>query len=394
MAFAGVAPIGHKHAAVRAVEERHAAEPRVVGFEQVGPMASHVTGAAPFEQIVVDTVAMNVEREKRVAIVVRPVVTQIHHRAAMGVAAARRVILGVLRTFGLPEAARPMNVVGTALDEPERVRVHVLTVHPFVARARNHVEQVFDDAVGDEHLAVIIECDAPGIGAAVGDDLKNAARRVKPPDAAVDGHALRARRAWPADFGIGENPMTAIEPPVRSPGEAVDDVVLGFEAPAIEHDLGRTVWHVVVIAVGDENQFRSGAEPDAAEPEGNAGEIPALIEEDVFRVEPAVSIAVFQDDHAVMAGDAICLPLRIRETLDHPEAPAFVGGHRNRLNDVWFAREQRDLKTCWHGHAPGAFGGRQRRVLGFGSEASNHETDGKVSGGPGAKGQRRHRRLL
>ena len=163
-------------------------------------MPGEVTGAAAFEQLVVDAMAVNVEREEGVAIAVGPVVPEVNHSAAVRVAAAGCVVLRMLRPFRLPESARPMDVVRAAFDEPKGVRVHVPAVHAFVARAGDDMKEVLDNAVGNKHLAVIIKRDAPRIGRSVRDDFKPVARRVEPPDAAIDSHAFVVRRAGSADL--------------------------------------------------------------------------------------------------------------------------------------------------------------------------------------------------
>ena len=53
------------------------------------------------------------------------------------------------------------------------MRVEVAAVHPLEVRAGDDVEEVLDHAVGDEHLAVVVEVEAPGIGGAVGDDFED-----------------------------------------------------------------------------------------------------------------------------------------------------------------------------------------------------------------------------
>jgi len=359
-------------------------------------MFGDVTGTAPFQRIIVNATTVDIEREESVAVAVGPVVPEINHRSAMGVAPARCVVLGMLRAFCLPEAARPMDVVGAACNEAKRVRVHVLAVHAFVARTGNDVEEVFDDAVRDEHLAVIVEGDAPGIRGAMGDNLKRVSRRMKPPDAAVQPDPVAVRRAGPADPRIGKNAVATVEPAVRSPGETVDDVVFRLETPAVEQDFGRAVRNVVVIAVGNENQLRRGAEPDAAETERDAGKIAALIEEDVPGVEATVAIAVFENDHAVVAGKAVGLPIRVRQTLDHPKAPAIVGGHRDRLNHVRFAGEECYLEAVRDGHAPCRIveGKRIPDVFWFRALATDDRTEGDDEGADRAERKGRHRRLL
>ena len=55
------------------------------------------------------------------------------------------------------------------------------------------------------------------------------------------------------------------------------------------------------FAVGDEEQVRRGADPDAAEADLDAGEVGPLVPEDGPLVEPAVAVGVLEDQDAVPA---------------------------------------------------------------------------------------------
>src|SRR5439155_15273434 len=163
--------------------------------------------------------------------------------------------------------------------------------------------------------------------------------------------------------------MTTVEPAVGSPGQAVDDVVFRFEAPAVEHDFGRAVRNVVVIAIGNKNQLRREAEPDPAEADRDAGKIASFVPENPARIEMPIAVVVFENQDAVPAAGSVRLPHRIGETLDDPEPTAFVGGHRDRLNHIRFAGKERDMKTLGHGHALSGLDEREGSVFGFGSKA-------------------------
>ena len=64
MALAGVGPVGDVHAAVRAVVEGEAAEPWVVGDQDIGAVIGDVAGALAFEDVVVDAVAVDVAMKR------------------------------------------------------------------------------------------------------------------------------------------------------------------------------------------------------------------------------------------------------------------------------------------------------------------------------------------
>src|SRR5439155_11536860 len=139
-------------------------KPGIIRFQQVRAMFRDVSGTATLERIVVDAMTMHIEREKCIAVLVRPVVTQIDQRSAMSVPAASGVILRMFCALGFPEAARPMNVISAAFDQTERIAIVILAVHTFVARARDDMEKLLDNAIGDKHLAMLGERNAPRMG--------------------------------------------------------------------------------------------------------------------------------------------------------------------------------------------------------------------------------------
>src|SRR5207248_6744256 len=141
-----------------------------------------------------------------------------------------------------------------------------------------------------------VEVDAPGVGCAMRDDFEDLPRRVVPPDAAVEEYAVLFGRPRLADVRARLDAIAAVEPAVRPPGEGVEDVVLGLqEVPAVEDADRRAVRLVVAIAVGNEQEVRRAAQPDAAEAEGNPREVGSLVVEDRAPVEAAVAVAVLED---------------------------------------------------------------------------------------------------
>src|SRR5438552_315984 len=85
-----------------------------------------------------------------------------------------------------PRASAPVNVIGTGLHEAVGVEVEVLPVHALVVAAGDDVKEMLDHAIGDEHFAVVVEVEAPGIGRSLCDEFKDVADWVIPPHAAID----------------------------------------------------------------------------------------------------------------------------------------------------------------------------------------------------------------
>jgi hypothetical protein len=93
-------------------------------------------------------------------------------------------------------------VVGDGLNVLVGVLVLVLSALAVVAPALDHVPEVRDDAGLDEHLAVLVEVDAPGIAGSLGEPFKDLLEGVIAPDRGVHGDALVVRRAGLAHLRV------------------------------------------------------------------------------------------------------------------------------------------------------------------------------------------------
>ena len=111
-----------------------------------------------------------------------------------------------------------------------------------------------------------VEVEAPGVAAALAEQLEALRERVVAPDALLELDA--------ADVGRDRAALAAVEPAVRPPGQRVGDGVGVLHAEAGEQHLGVAVGHVVAVAVGVEEQVRRLQDEDAAVAEGQAaGEV-------------------------------------------------------------------------------------------------------------------------
>src|SRR5207237_5253764 len=97
-------------------------------------MVSDVAGAETLQGIVIDTVAVEVASEQTIAIALGPIIAQVDHGPNMGMSAARYVMVPLTATRLGPVAARPVDVVGTTLQQSVTVRVDVLPIHPLEVR--------------------------------------------------------------------------------------------------------------------------------------------------------------------------------------------------------------------------------------------------------------------
>jgi hypothetical protein len=223
----------------------------------------------------------------------------IDHAAGVGVAAAERV--GLEAVADVPLVAGVVAVVGDGFDVIVGVGVEVQAALPLVAGAGNDVKEVGNDTGGGEEVAVLVVVEAPGVAGAVGEDFELVADGVITPDAGVEGDSLIRGGAGLTDFAVREDAVTAVEPAVGAPDEAVEGFVGVFVAPAVEEPDWLAVWLVVGVFVGNEEEIRRGTDPDAAEAEFQAAdEVEAFVEDGAF-VERAVEVGVFEDEDAVAA---------------------------------------------------------------------------------------------
>src|SRR5262249_35439770 len=135
---------------------------------------------------------------------------------------------------------------------------------PLVATALADVEQVRNDAAGQEGIAVIVEVNAPRVAGAVGEDLEFLLDRMIAPDAGVDRRALLGRRAGLADERVGKDAVAAVEPAIGAPDERVERLMSVLIPPTIEDDLRRPSGFVLAVLDGDEQQFGRLPDPDPA----------------------------------------------------------------------------------------------------------------------------------
>ena len=350
VAFADVGPVDEEDAAVGAVGEVEAAEPRVGGGEKIGGVLADVAGAVAFEEVRVHAAAVQVHGENGAAIFIGPVVALIDHQPAVGVAAAGERG-GVGDALGADVApffpGVPVEMVGVLFEKTVGVRVERLAEHAAVVRAGDDVPEVADDGVDEEGFAVLVPVHAPGIGGAVGDRLEDFADGMIAPDAAVHFRAFGFGRAGFADGGGAGDAVAGVEPAVGAPLEAVGDVVadaVGLEA--VEEDDGFAVGHVVAVAVGEEEEIRRAEREDAAEAEFDAGEKLRAVPEDGAFVEAAVVVGVLENDDAVADGAVEAdLGFGVGVVLGDPEAAAGIPGHRDGILHVGFGGEEGGLET-------------------------------------------------
>lgn len=213
---------------------------------------------------------------------------------------------------------------------------------------------MFDHAVGDEHLSLFVESDPPRICGAVRDNFHSLARRMVPPNATIQNDALHIGSAGASYFRISKNSVAAIKPAVRTPGQPIHHIVLGFERPPVQHGFQRSVRLIITITIRNKNELGRRAKPNSAKSHGNTREIAPFVKEDAARIKSAITVTIFENQNAVFSFP-LALPSRIRKAFDHPETSPLVSRHCDRLNNVRFAGKECDAEPIGHGHSARSF---------------------------------------
>src|SRR5258708_28703814 len=113
------------------------------------------------------------------------------------------------------------------------------------------VPEMAVDGVDEEQFAVCVPIMAPGIRGSASQSFEDCSSRVIAPDGAAQGDAPLGGRAGGADLSRAGSAASAIQPAVGAEMQAVGEVVviLGRNGEAIQDNLGRTIWHVITVAV-------------------------------------------------------------------------------------------------------------------------------------------------
>ncbi len=210
-----------------------------------------------------------------------------------------------------------------------------------------------------------IELESVGVAAAFGEDLEGPCLRVVAPHhATFEVHAgrvrgIEARSTHATGHGAA---LTAVEPSIGSPGEAIGDGVGVLESKAREAYLGWAVRDVVAVAVGVEEQVGRVHHPHAAVARhGSRGEVEA-VDEDRVTVVAAVGAGGFVDGDDVGAAvvvrrggwDLVVMGAIVLVAGEHPDAgrvgvlpglrdpepPAVVEGKVEGLGDGGFVQDE------------------------------------------------------
>ena len=243
-----VMPVENKHIAGRADLHAKANPLLVVRVHEILVMLAHVAGAGRDQFIGQHRVLVDVRHENLALILVRVGIGQVDTRTAVG---------------------RAVTVIRDRANVAVDVRVEMTTGLPMVCAAGDDVPQVRDHAGADEQLPLGVVVDAPRVAEAVRDNLKHVLGRVITPNAAVDrlAFALKLDRlgirlavlenlAFPlrlSNHRRSEHSLAAVDPAVRPPVQAVENLVPVADAPAGQAHLDIiNIGLVVLISIRDE----------------------------------------------------------------------------------------------------------------------------------------------
>src|SRR5690606_10403455 len=205
MALVFVVPIVHNYRPAGRNTEINPLRPEIVRIDKVFTVARCIARPGALGNIHVHPEAVNVVHENGIPVYPPMAITEVEHRAGMGMppsGSGRPEVAGV-RTL----VAEPMYVVGDSLDIVIRIGIEMLPTLPMVSCALDDVEQVRDDTYRGKRMPVIVEGEAPGVACPVRENLKLMARGVVTPHPSIDGGPFIVRRAGFSYIGMRKYAM-------------------------------------------------------------------------------------------------------------------------------------------------------------------------------------------
>jgi hypothetical protein len=103
-----------------------------------------------------------------------------------------------------------------------------------------------------EELSMLVKVQAPRIARPMRKNFETVLDRIVSPNASSQIDSVLFGCTWFAYRRSIENTLGAIEPSVWPPYQAIESLV-GIPKPeSIQEDLGRSIWNIIPIAIGDE----------------------------------------------------------------------------------------------------------------------------------------------
>ena len=347
VALADVAPVQNRHRAVRSLAELDAAEPRVVGLQDVGLMLHDQRAANALDGFDVHAPTVEVQRHELVAIRRGPVLALVDHHADVCVPAAEVIRPTPPAVDVVPFLASvPVVVFGLLVDELVDEGIRVLAMHALVVGAVDALPAMPDDRVDEQQLVVLGPVGAPGIRGPVAIGLEDLLHGMVTPEATRGGLSLVLLDARDVDPRGAGNADASVEPTVGPPLQAVREGMPagGGGAESVEDDLRRTGRLIAVRR--DEEQVRRTHRPHAAQATFDAGEHLQVVREDGPLVEDAVMVGVLENRDAVaeLQVEAF-LAVGVGVVLRDPEATALIPAQCDGLTDVGLGGEERGAEA-------------------------------------------------
>ena len=200
--------------------------------------------------------------------------------------------------------------------------------------AGHHARQQLTDtrAVAlDKRFTPIAKCEAPGIAATGGAAMRVqlATQRAQPPRTMLIKLANTPRRlhARKTVQPLAEKQFTA-----GTPREGVD-ILVRVACPEPGEDYPTFIRLAVTVGIANMDEVAAVANVRAAMAEGKTGGHVKAVDVGGNLVRPAVTLGVLQNEQLVV-GLRARLELRIGPRAEHPQPPAPVPAHTNRIGDT------------------------------------------------------------
>ncbi len=184
-----------------------------------------------------------------------------------------------------------------------------------------------------------------------------------PPNAAIDKLSFCVIVTWFAHARLRKHAMASVQPTIGPPDETVQRLVPIVDPPTIEQYLGRTVWLVVTIGIGNKGQMGWRADKDATKSTGQPRCESQLVSKGLLLVEDTVAIGVLQDLNPADLIVGVLATRLIVEILGNPHPSSVVKTKGDGFGNVRLGSEYRDFESVGNRHFCDRFVGFQKRRI-------------------------------
>ncbi len=240
-----------------------------------------------------------------------------------------------------------MPVIGVEIDQLVRATIGVKQERAGKMCTGHHVPKVTVDGIAIEHFANVIPVVPPRVGRPGSQNFYCFARRMVTPNASFECQSTLVWRSWQTDSTGARTTASSVQPTIGTELQSIGKVVvvrIGNGEP-IQYHFAIVVGHIVLIFVGNEDQFRWTHQPNAAFAHGNAGQHLNVVGKHRPLFE-FVAMGVVKDQNAIAHVQPKSLfAFGIRVVFRDPQSAFAIPRHRDRVLHIRFGRKHTNLES-------------------------------------------------